>query len=127
MTQRAIVAYVSPPADAALDLLQMKDFGEVDNRRHVRRAAGVERRRPGRLVRGRVEGPEQRPPRHGPPWRRCANGWSVITETKFDPEKCSGQGSTARRRSSRVAPSGTLAMDRVRCPEKAMLTTHSSG
>src|SRR6476619_6237284 len=56
-----------------------------------------------------------------------ANGWSVITETKFEADQCSGKGMTARSRSLNCGSAGRSAMARLCLPEKAMLMTHSTG
>ena len=56
-----------------------------------------------------------------------ANGWSLITEVKFETESFSGQGTTARSRSPAVGVGGRSAMARLCLPEKAMLNTQSTG
>ena len=56
-----------------------------------------------------------------------ANGWSVITETKFEAETFSGQGITARSRSMARGFAGRSAMARLCLPENAMLKTQKTG
>src|SRR5512147_391545 len=56
-----------------------------------------------------------------------ANGWSVMTETKFEKDQWSGHGATARSRSSQVGSGGRSAMARACPPENAIETTQRIG
>src|SRR5512147_1552491 len=56
-----------------------------------------------------------------------ANGWSVITETKFENDQWPGHGATARSRSTHVGLAGRSAMARLCPPENAIETTQRIG